>query len=150
MSISQNKLPENEFLLEILSPDGVIYQETVEAVILPTVQGEITVLPHHAPIFTKLTEGEIVINNGGKKFYIAISGGFLEVNKHSVNVLADYAVRSEKIETKKAEDAKKKAEELIKQKEKMGEFDFAMVEKELQKSILELKISDKVRKRIRQ
>ncbi len=150
MSTNQNKLPENEFLLEILSPEGEIFKEAVEKTIFPTVQGEITVLPYHAPIFTKLTEGEIIIKKGDKEHYIAISGGFLEIKDNLVNVLADYAVRSEKIEIKKVEEAKKKAEEAMKQKEKMSEVDFAMLEKDLKKSILELKISEKVRKRFRQ
>ena len=145
----QNKKQENEFLLEILSPEGQIFNDAIDEVILPTLQGEIAILPHHAPIFTKLSEGEIVIKKEGKEHYIAITGGFLEVNNNKVHVLADYAVRSEKIEIKRAEEAKKRAEELMKQKGKISEMDFARAEKDLQKSILELKISEKIRKRFR-
>lgn len=141
---------QSKFFLEILSPEGEVYKDEVDEAILPTIEGEITILPNHASIFTKLSDGEIIIKKDGKKYYIAITGGFIEVNKNKVNVLADYAVRSEEIESKKAEEAKKKAEELIRQKEKINEVDFALAEKDLRKSILELKISEKLRKRFRQ
>ncbi|MCL4386941.1 ATP synthase F1 subunit epsilon [Patescibacteria group bacterium] len=139
----------NTFLLEILSPEGEILKDEASEVILPTQQGEIAVLPNHAPIFTKLASGEITIKKDNKEIYVAITGGFLEVNENSVNILADYAIRSEKIEEKKAEEAKKRAEEVLKQKEKLSEVDFITAEKDLRKSILELHISEKVRKRHR-
>ena len=144
-SFSSNKL-----FLEILSPEGEVYKDEADEVILPTTQGEIGVLLNHTPIFTKLSDGEIIIKKDKDTHYIAITGGFLEVLKNRVNVLADYAVRSEKVEAKKAEEAKKKAEDLMKQKERISEIDFAIAEKDLRRSMLELKISEKVRKRFRQ
>ena len=96
----------NNFLLEILSPEGELLKDEVSEVILPTSQGEISVLPNHAPLFTKLIEGEIVVRKDNKDTFIAITGGFLEISKNKVTTLADYAVRSEKIERNYAETAK--------------------------------------------
>lgn len=139
----------NTFHLEILSPEGEIFKDDVNEVTLPTSQGEISILPNHAPLFTKLTEGEAVIKSKDKNVFIALTGGFLEVSKNKVTILADYAVRSEKIEREAVEHAKKKAEELLAQKEKMSKVDFATAEKDLKKAILELHISEKVKKRYR-
>ncbi len=146
---NQNLNQKQGFFLEVLSPEGEIYKDYVDEVILPTSQGEISVLPNHEPIFTKLNDGEIIIKKQQNEHYVAITGGFLEINKNKVNILADYAVRSDKIEAKKAEEAKKKAEELMSKKEKLSEVDFALAEKDFRRSILELKISEKMRKRFR-
>ena len=99
------------FNLEIISPEGRIYKDIVTEVILPTTSGEITVLPNHAPLFTKISEGEMTIIKENEKSFITISGGFLEISENKVNVLADYAIRSDKIEEEKILEAKKKAEE---------------------------------------
>ena len=137
------------FYLEILSPEGQIFKDDVSEIILPTVQGQIAVLPNHAPLFTKLIEGEIVIKKNNKETYVAITGGFVEIANNKVDVLADYAVRSEQIEEKTAEEAKKKAEAILKEQEKRGKVDFATAEKDLKKAVLELHIADKVKKRYR-
>ncbi|MHB9154253.1 MAG: ATP synthase F1 subunit epsilon, partial [Endomicrobiales bacterium] len=88
-------------LLEILSPEGEVFKNTVREITLPTAQGEITVLPGHAPLFAKLGEGEIVIKAGGEVSFVCVTGGFLEVSAGRVNVLASFAIRSEEIEAKK-------------------------------------------------
>ena len=55
------------FHLEIVSPDGIIYKEDVDEVSLPTTKGEITIIPHHIPLYAKLAEGEATIIKNGKK-----------------------------------------------------------------------------------
>jgi len=135
------------FFVEIISPEGEIFKDSVDEVILPTVEGEIAILPHHAPLFSKLTSGELIIKKSGKEIYVAITGGFLEINNNRANILADYAVKSEKIEIKQAEEAKKKAEDLLKKKEKLSEEDFVLIEKQMQKAILEINVSEKIRHR---
>lgn len=139
----------NTFNLEILSPEGEIFKDDVTEVILPTMQGQIAVLANHAPLFTKLKEGEIVIKKKDKDIFIAVTGGFVEINNNAVSILADYAVKSEEVEAKRAEAAKKKAEELLKEKEKQSKVDFVTAEKDLRRAILELQIAEKVKKRYR-
>lgn len=132
------------FQFAILSPVGEVYNDNVEEVSLPTHKGEITVLTNHAPLFSKLDEGVAVITKSGRKTSIAILGGFLEVKKGVVTVLSDYAIRAENIQAAKALDAKKRAENFL--KDKQSKADLIMAEKELQRSLLELKVSDKLKK----
>ncbi len=133
------------FHLEIVSPEGVSYSGEVSEVILPTTTGEIAVLPDHAPLFTKLDAGEATVIVDKKKTHIAIFGGFVEVLKHKVTVLSDYAVRADSIEIAKVEEAKKRAEEIL--EGKIANEDFVVAEKELQKALFSLKIADKMKRR---
>lgn len=135
----------NTFHLEIISPEGVSYDDMVSEVILPTTTGEIAILPHHAPLFTKLSEGEATIIADNKQTHIAILGGFVEVSRKKVTVLSDFAVRADSIEIGKVEEAKKRAEEIL--EGKIANEDFAMAEKELQKALFSLKIADKMKRR---
>lgn len=131
--------------LEIISPEGVIYKDNVSQLVVNTATGQITVLPSHTPLFTKLSEGEALIKKDNDLLSIAISGGFLEVVNNSVNILADFAIRSEEIELEEISQAKRKAEDILKQKKEGEEFETAKAE--LRKTLLELKIADKYRKK---
>ncbi|HRN96406.1 MAG TPA: ATP synthase F1 subunit epsilon [Candidatus Levybacteria bacterium] len=133
------------FHLEIVSPEGVSFDDQVSEVILPTTTGEIAILPNHAPLFTKLSEGEATIIVNNKQTHIAIFGGFVEVGRTKVTVLSDFAVRADSIEIGKVEAAKKRAEEIL--DGKLANEDFAMAEKELQKALFSLKIADKMKRR---
>ena len=134
------------FLLEILSPESAVFSDSVDEVSLPTEKGEITILTNHVPLFSKLSEGEVKIKKGDKQTLIAIAGGFLEVEKEKVSVLSDYAVKAENIEIAKALEAKKRAEELLKNRDETT--DMLIVEKELQRTILELKIAEKIKRKV--
>lgn len=135
------------FFFEVISPDGILFQDEAYEVSLPTPTGEITILPHHAALVTKLSEGEVKIYQEGKEKYIAIIGGFLEIKDNKVRLLSDYAIRTESIEVAKAEERKRRAEEKI--KDKKDNTDFIIAEKDLRKSILELKVSQNIKKRHR-
>lgn len=131
------------FQLTILSPLGEVFNDQVDEVTMPTDKGEISVLPHHTSLFSKLSEGIVVIKKGGKRQVIAIVGGFLEVKEGSTTVLSDFAIRAEDIQTARALEAKKRAEDFISNKQSTA--DLIMAEKELQKSLLELKVADKMK-----
>lgn len=131
------------FALQILSPEGKIYEDSVDEVQLPTSKGEISILTHHVPLFAKITEGTLTVKKGGKNTIIAILGGFLEVKKDVVMILSDYAIKAESITAARALEAKKLAEEIIKNKQSTA--DLIMAEKNLQKSLLELKVADKIK-----
>jgi len=131
------------FQLQILSPLGEVFNDSVEEVSLPTENGEISLLTHHTPLFSKLSEGTLTIKKAGKQTVIAIVGGFLEIGDELVTVLSDYAIKAENIQIAKAEEAKKRAEEFIANKQSTA--DLIMAEKELQKSLLELKVAGKAK-----
>lgn len=135
------------FNFEVISPEKVVYKDEVEEVILPTTVGQITILPNHISLFTQVVPGEIIVKKGGNEQYMAVTGGFLEVNNNNVSILADYAVRSEDIETAKAIEAQKRAEKIIKESgEKVSQKDFAIAQAEFLRSILELKVASRKRK----
>lgn len=132
------------FRLQILSPLGEVFNDGADEVTLPTDRGEISILQNHIPLFSKLTDGTVTIKRGGKNTVIAVVGGFLEVKDNLVSILSDYAIKAENIEIAKAQNAKKRAEEFISNKQSTA--DLIMAEKELQKSLLELKVAGKMRR----
>lgn len=138
-------MAESKFLFEVTSPEGIIFNEEATEVSLPSQEGQITILPHHTPLLAKLSEGEIIIHKGTALSYIAITGGFLEITKEKAQVLSDYAVRAESIEIAHSEERKKLAEKRL--EELRGKKEFAIAEKEFKKSILELKVAQRVKRR---
>lgn len=134
-----------KLILSILTPQTQVYNGEADEVIVPTVNGEIGVLPNHVSLLTQILPGELRVKNGGKTNSFAIMGGYLEVNNNQINVLGDYAVRAEDIEVAKAEQAKAKAEKLM--SEKVSQEDLATLRGELVKSILQLKVARRRRPR---
>lgn len=112
------------FSFTIVTPERELLHAQVSRVTLPTAEGEITVLANHVPIVAVLTPGEMRVAYGGKEHAFAVSRGFIEVQPKGVHVLADTAERSDEIDEQRAEEAKKKAEELMRQtldEEKLAE-----------------------------
>ena len=138
-------MPDSKVNLEIIAPTGVVYQGQVTSVSIPTYQGQITVLPHHTALFTKLSEGEVVINPSGNSDTIVIAGGFAEVKNNTVHILSDYAIRADSIKQAQAEEKKRLAEGKLKQK--LTNREFTSADKDLKMSILELKVAQKMRRK---
>jgi F-type H+-transporting ATPase subunit epsilon len=127
----------NNFEVEILSPQGLVFGEEIFSASFPTTSGVITVLPGHAGLVTKLKNGEILLDtqNGTKK--IAITGGFAEITGKSINVIAEFAVHSDEANKQKIEQAMQLAKEMkIKRKDFV---DMSVIETELKKSVAGLK-----------
>lgn len=133
--------------LNVVSPEGTVYQNTVDEISLPTPNGEITILPHHVSLFTKMSEGVVRIRKGSTESIIATIGGFVEVSEKDVTILSDHLVKAENIQKAKAQEAKNRAEEAMRNKE--SEVDYIIAEKELQKAIMELHVADKIKNRQR-
>lgn len=125
--------------LEVITPTKVVLSEEADEITVVTSDGEISILPGHVNLFTKLVPSEMIIKNGNKADYFAITGGFLEVSKNKVSILADHAVRAADIEVAKAREAHDRAEKAMKNKQNEGEFRVA--EAELRKALLELKVA---------
>ena len=129
--------------ISIVTPEKIILDTQADEIIIPTTQGEITVLPEHVPLVSQVGPGELVIKKGNSSEHLAVMGGFLEVSKDTVTILADYAVHSREISAVKAEEAKKRAEKAM--REGATQKDYAEAEAALQKAILELKIARKIK-----
>jgi F-type H+-transporting ATPase subunit epsilon len=127
--------------LDIITPTKVVLSEEVDEVTIPTTDGEISILPNHVNLLTKIAAGEMVIRKGTKTDLFAITGGFLEILNSHVNVLADYAIHADDIEIAKVQEAKERAQKAM--KEKLTEEDFRVVNAELAKALLQIKVAHK-------
>lgn len=99
--------------LEIVTADRVIYSEDVDALVAPGIDGQLGILPNHAPLLTALQPGEIRVVKDGEDTHMAVGGGFLEVMTNTVTILADTAERAEEIDIERAEEAVRRAQERI-------------------------------------
>ena len=131
--------------LDIVTAERQVYSEEVDLVVAPGVDGEMAILPGHAPLMTTLQPGELLIRRDGEETPLVITGGFLEVRPERVTVLADAAERVEEIDAERAEEAKRRAEERL--GEKLGAADLARAEAALRRSMIRLRVVQKRRRR---
>ena len=133
------------FRLEIVTAERMVYSGDVNMVVAWGVEGQLGILPHHAPLMTMLQPGELIIKKDDKETYMAISGGFLEVRPDKVIVLADACERAEEIDKTRAEEAKRQAEEIM--KAPSPETETAIAEAALRRSLVRLKVAEKMRRK---
>lgn len=99
--------------LEIVTAERVVYSDDVDLVVAPGVEGELGILPHHAPLLTILQPGEIRVVKEGKEEFLAVSGGFLEVLANKVTILADACEHAEEIDLERARRAMERAQQAL-------------------------------------
>ncbi len=134
--------------LDIVTAERVVYAEEVDVGVAPGVEGQLGILPHHAPLMTTLQAGELRVRKGGEEVTLAISGGFLEVRPDRVIVLADVAERAEEIDLARAEAAKRRALERL--SHLTPGTDMARAEAALHRSLVRLKVGEKRRRRVQE
>ena len=130
-------------LLQIITPQNVILKDEIEELVVPTATGEITILPNHVSLLTKIKPGELLIKRNRKSSFFAITGGFLEIKENKITILADYAIRAEDIEVAKAKQAQERAQDAMRQKGSVR--DFAQAESQLTRALLELHVAKRRR-----
>jgi F-type H+-transporting ATPase subunit epsilon len=159
-------MAERTFSFRVLSPLGTAFQGDARSVTLPTPDGEITILAHHMPLVAVLADGELRIDTGEKVVSVAVAGGFLETGgsaaepgampgdakgapgkRWEATVLSDFAAESDSIEIARVEAAKARAEQLLVEKKERSEI--MMVERDMQRAILQLKVAEKTKARRR-
>ncbi len=123
--------------LEVVTPEKKVYSEDVRFVVVPGVVGELGILPDHAPLMSGLKTGVMKVQQEGKTFKMAVSGGFVEVRSSRVTVLADSAERAEQIDRNRAEAAKARAEQRL--ATKSADVDVLRAEMALQRALNRLK-----------
>lgn len=99
--------------LEIVTPEKRVFDETVDAVTIPTTNGEIGILPNHAPLISSLKSGILTYSNRGATERMVISGGFVEVSANKVSIMADVAERAEEINAEAARAERESAEKVL-------------------------------------
>ena len=97
--------------LEIVTPEARVYADTIDTVVIPTVEGEVGILPGHIALLTQVQHGELRVTKGGQTQLLAVSGGFAQVDGDKVSVLAEHAITEEKIDEHAVENALKRAEQ---------------------------------------
>jgi len=132
--------------VDIVTAERIVYSADVDMVLAPGVEGQLGILPHHAPLMTILKAGELVVRKGGQDDSLAISGGFLEVRPDRVIILADAAERAEEIDIARAEAARKRAEERLRDRKVVG-FDEARAQASLQRAVARLNVAEKMKRR---
>jgi F-type H+-transporting ATPase subunit epsilon len=133
-------------LLEIVTPERLAFEGEVDSVNCPGIEGELGILPHHAPLVSTLGVGELVIRRGGEEEYFAIAGGFLQVRPDKVVVMAETADMASEIDLQKAEDARKEAERAL--AEGFEEpADLARARAALQRALLRIQVAERRRHR---
>ena len=133
------------FKLEIVTPEKMVFSGEVTALLAEGVEGQLGILPHHAPLMTMLQPGDLVIKRGSEEEYLTVSGGFLEVRPDKVIVLADACERTEEIDVARAEDAKRRAQETL--KAAPSRVDAAAAQAALFRSLARLKAAEKIRRK---
>lgn len=131
--------------LEIITQEKEIFSGAVAAVTAPGTDGELTVLPDHIPLFTRLKPGTLRFLHNNRWQTLVIAGGFMDVAPRSqTTVLADSAVRVEELNIAKAEAAKRRAEEDL--KKDLSKKDYAKVTASLRRAVIELDLARKYRR----
>jgi len=132
---------------KLVTPERTVLESEIRQATIPTMDGEITILPNHQSYIASLKPGEMMIKEKKEEILLCISGGFIEFHENELIVLADTAERAEEIDLERAEEARKKAEELQKQKVSMDDSEYAHVAAALQKEMARIRVAKKHRSR---
>jgi len=110
--------------LEIVTPEARVYSDTIDSVVVPTVDGEVGILPGHIPLLTQVEHGELRVTKNGQTQWLVVSGGFAQVEGDRISVLAEHAIDEQKIDENAVEIALKSAQERLKEAEHLDPQEF--------------------------
>ncbi len=132
----------DELMLEIVTPESVIFNDKVEEVTIPGSEGEFGVLIGHASLLSSLKFGELNYTKGGKKSYYAVNTGYAEVTSEKVTVLVETAERADMIDKDRAKRAQERAEQTLAKLTKEDQ-EFELAKAALERAIARIKISER-------
>ncbi|MDB5080739.1 MAG: synthase epsilon subunit [Chloroflexi bacterium] len=131
--------------LQVVTAERIIFNDEVDIVVAPGTDGELGILPRHAPLLSGLKPGELRYRRGGEENFVAIGGGFIEVLNNKVIVLADSAERSEEIDLERAESARRTAEQALQNRGQLSAEQLAAAEASLRRALVRLDIGTRRR-----
>jgi F-type H+-transporting ATPase subunit epsilon len=131
----------NTFELEIVTPSRLLVRDAAEEAQIPGSSGYLGILPGHAPLITELAVGVITYKAGGATHTLSVAWGFMEVLPDKVTILAEAAERPQEIDVARAQEAKNRAEALLKSNDPNLEVDYARAEDALQRAETRLKVA---------
>lgn len=133
--------------LNVVSAEEALFAGSIESLQITGSEGELGIMPGHAPLLTSLKPGMArIVKKGGDEEVIYISGGMLEVQPNNVTVLADVATRGGDLDEQAAEDAKKRAEEHL--NAHSGDVDYAEAAAELARAVAQLRVIQASKKKV--
>lgn len=133
---------------ELTTPERIVVSEEIDGITLPTQTGEITILKDHVPLVANLVPGMATVHKGGEEEYLAVSGGFVEVQPgNKVIVLADTAERAEELDMEKVEEARTRAAKLLEEKRHAADVSNAAMLAALEREMARLRVVKKYRGR---
>jgi len=131
-------------LLEIVTPERLAYSGQVDSVQVPGSEGELGILPHHAPLVSMLGVGELRIRTGGGEEHFAIAGGFVQVRPDKVVVMAEMADMASEIDLERAQEARREAERAL-ETGYHEPADLAAARAALQQALLRIRVAERRR-----
>ncbi len=134
---------DNTIKFKIITPEVTVYENTIDSATLPVVSGQVTILPGHRSYIAALKAGELLLKKGVEEIHIATSGGFVEFKNNELYVLADTAEHAAEIDIKRAEEARKRAEEIKNEKVSMSELEYAKVAASIEKESARIRVAKK-------
>ena len=133
-------MAEKNFKIEIVTPERIVLSKDIVSLVVPGVEGSLGILADHAPLMAELGIGEIQLRDSdGKIEHMATSGGFMEVSKNSVRILADTLEKAEEIDIARAEEAKRRAEERL--RARISGIDTLRAETSLKRAITRIRVA---------
>lgn len=130
--------------LELVTAERIVLEEEADMVIAPAADGQVGILPHHAPLLTTLRPGELRVRRGGVEQELIVTGGFMEVLNDKVTILADAAERVEEIDLARAEEARKRAAEALANRQ--AGVDTAGAELAMRRAVVRLSVARRRRR----
>lgn len=134
---------------EIVSQDRIVFQGDADIVVLPGAEGVMGILPNHTPLLTVLQYGVITVRSKGNEEIFTVAGGIAEVQPDQVTVLADAAENVEEIDLQRAENARRKAEELLKKGVEADTDSYLAIQAALRRSTLRIDAAKRYRQKHR-
>ena len=131
--------------VEVVTQDRNVYTGEADMVVAPGSEGVLGILPRHAPLLTLLKVGELRVKHNNDEEAIFVAGGFMEVSHNVVTVLADAAERAEDIDEARAEEARRRAQASLAQRE--SDVDRGSLEGALARALVRIKVAETVRRR---
>ncbi|ULO07918.1 F0F1 ATP synthase subunit epsilon [Paenibacillus sp. 19GGS1-52] len=131
----------NTFLLEIVTPEHLVYSKQVNSLTVKGADGDLGILPGHIPLVTPLQVAPMSVKADGVTITVAVHGGFVEVHKDKVTVLAESAELPKDIDIERAEAAKERAQRRLQSRSKQDDVDHRRAELALQRAVTRIKVS---------
>lgn len=131
---------------KMVTPSATVFEQDVEGVSLPTVMGEITVLPEHTELVSILTPGELVVRADGKTSPLAVTGGVIEMYNNTLYILADAAEHVDDIDVIAAEKRAQQLEQDLKERTDLDLTSYSLLQRNLEMERIKLNLTKKWRK----